>query len=86
MNNSNFDTFSNRAVNSAIEKYGSRQDNTGELEQSQIYVGPNIRAFMAANNLDPSLWRQLLEYNNIGSLLNLVEGQTQLTIPRIFSK
>lgn len=79
---SSFDVFSNRSNISAVEKYGSRSAIIGEIDKLEIYKGPSIRAFMTRNNLDPNQWRELLEYNNFGSTIDLVEGETQLAIPR----
>lgn len=76
-----FETIGNRAAMSAIEKYGVRNEQNSEIDRIETYNGPNIRSFMARQNLDPSAWRQVLEYNRIGSVIDLVEGQTQLAIP-----
>jgi hypothetical protein len=81
MYTNNFDTLSTRSTASAIEKYGSRQPIAGEIDRLEVYKGPNIRAFMATHNLDPNQWRDLLDYNSFGSLMDLVEGETQLAIP-----
>jgi hypothetical protein len=79
--NSNFGTFATRSTPAAVERYGLRQEVTGEIDRLEIYQGPNIRAFMAQHNLDPNQWPRLLKYNSFGSLLDLVEGETQLAIP-----
>jgi hypothetical protein len=78
---SSFDALSNRIATAAVEKYGSRQDLSTDLDKREIYRGPNIRAFMSRNNLDPGKWRELLDYNRFGSAMDLVEGETQLSIP-----
>lgn len=36
---------------------------------------------MATHNLDPNQWRDLLDYNSFGSVMDLIEGETQLAIP-----
>lgn len=81
MNYSTFDTLSNRAATAAIEKYGVRASGFGANDRIETYVGPNIRAFMTRQNLPPSDWRKLLDYNSFGSALDLIAGQTQLAIP-----
>lgn len=81
MNATNFDALSNRAVSSAIEQYGVRVEATGELDRIEVYNGPNIRAFMTEHNLPPSKWRDLLDYNRFGSVMSLVEGESQLAVP-----
>jgi hypothetical protein len=48
------------------------------------YSGPNIRAFLYQNGIDPSLWRTILEYNRINSVVDLVSEVTPLEIPRIY--
>jgi hypothetical protein len=81
MSYSNFDTLATRSV-AAIEKYGLRQEVSTDIDRQEIYKGPNIRAFMVQHNLDPNQWRELLTRNQFGSLVDLVEGETQLSIYR----
>lgn len=75
-----FETIGSRVV-AAIEKCGIRQAATGEIDRLEVYTGPNIRAFLVLLDLDPNDWRQLLEANQFGSVLDLEIGQTQLAIP-----
>lgn len=78
--------ISDRAATSAIEKYGTRSEDSSDTDRLEVYYGPNIRAFLVRLNLDPSDWRKVLEYNRFGSLLDLVEGQTQLAIPSYLAR
>lgn len=79
-------TLGNRAATAAIEKYGVRQESSTDTDRIETYYGPNIRSFMSRSRLDPSAWRQVLEYNRFGSVMDLVEGQTQLAIPSYLVK
>jgi hypothetical protein len=85
MSYSGFDTLATRSV-AAIEKYGLRQEVSSDIDRQEVYKGPNIRAFMVQNNLDPNKWRELLTRNQSGSLMDLIEGETQLSVYRDLSQ
>jgi hypothetical protein len=53
------------------------------VETTQIvYAGANIRACLFEAGVDPNQWREILRFNSIGSLLDLVPNSTLLSIPR----
>ena len=79
-------TLGDRTAIAAVEKYGIRQESSTDTDRVETYYGPNIRSFMAKNQLDPSAWRQMLEYNRFGSVLDLIQGQTQLAIPSFLAR
>lgn len=81
MNYSSVNTLDSRIASSTLEKYGKRYLDSTEIDRVVTYNGPNIRAFMHQQSLDPNKWPELLTYNRFGSPIDLVEGQSQFSIP-----
>jgi hypothetical protein len=53
------------------------------IETTQVvYSGANIRACLYEAGIDPNQWSEILLFNSIGSLLDLVPNVTVLNIPR----
>jgi hypothetical protein len=69
-------------LNSPITTFG-RFAAPAAIETTQIvYSGPNIRACLYEAGVDPNEWSNILIFNSIGSLLDLVPNVTVLNIPR----
>lgn len=77
--NNSIDKLSRSAVD-PIARYSTALEPIAN-DPPLTYTGPNLRAFLALNGVEPNRWRDILRYNRIGSAFDLEEGATLLYLP-----